>query len=49
MYMVNGITAQFGAYMDFVFQEYATHRPHSCNLDFISQTLIFLFINPWRV
>lgn len=23
MYMINGISAQFGAYMDFVFQEYA--------------------------
>lgn len=23
MYMVSGITAQFGAYVDFVFQEYA--------------------------
>lgn len=51
MYMVNGITAQFGAYVDFVFQEYALqltgHIP--ANLDFISQSLIFLFINHWRV
>lgn len=51
MYMMNGITAQFGLIMDFVFQEYALQLtdicPNSCNLDFICQTLLFLFINLW--